>query len=149
DVSIAPVLDYVSQRVPIELGEPYLLRCHQFRTIVNRETAGVCVPEGPHRDGVDFAAMICIGRSGIAGGVSQVMHTEHGEPFFSHELQPGEGIAIRDKQVFHNATDIRLQDGVESGYRDLLLWGYIPWREDRYGALHEDQLASGAVIEYA
>lgn len=148
DVDVTPVVHYCAKRAPIVRDRDYLIRTHQFRTIVTPEIAGSCVPEGPHRDGVDVGVMVCINRSNISGGRTQVSRTPAGAPVFDQPVEAGSAIVIKDKEVYHNVTEIELADGASEGHRDMLFWGFIPWEEGRYGEVHEDALESGLEVEY-
>jgi hypothetical protein len=148
ETDVVPVVKYCSEHVPIARDTDYLIRTHQFRTVVTKDIQGSCVPEGPHRDGVDLGVMVCVGRCNVDGGETQISYTVDGETVFSQAVQPKTAIVIKDKEIYHNVTDIRLADGAEFGYRDMLFWGFIPWEQGRYGQPHEDALAAGLEVEY-
>lgn len=148
EVDVTPVVHYCAKRAPIVRERDYLIRTHQFRTIVTPNIVGSCVPEGPHRDGVDVGVMVCINRANIAGGRTQVSRTLTGAPIFDQAVEAGSAIVIKDKEVYHNVTEIELASGASEGHRDMLFWGFIPWEEGRYGATHEDALEAGLEVEY-
>lgn len=148
EADVTPVIRYCASRVPIARDTDFLIRVHQFRTIVTRDVKGTCVPEGPHRDGVDIGVMVCINRENVSGGETQITETLDGAPIFSAPVEAGTAIVIRDKEIYHNVTDIALTDGASEGYRDMLFWGFIPWAQGRYGEAHEDALESGLQVDY-
>jgi hypothetical protein len=148
EADVTPVIHYCSKRAPIERGKDYLIRTHQFRTVVTKDIAGSCVPEGPHRDGVDVGVMVCVGRKNISGGETQISYSVDAPPVFSKPVLANMAIVIKDKEVFHNVTDIRLANGAEEGHRDMLFWGFIPWEQNRYGEQHEDALEAGLQVDY-
>jgi len=147
-VDVSPVIHYCSMRAPIIRGKEYLIRTHQFRTIVTEDIVGSCVPEGPHRDGVDVGVMVCVNRENVTGGETQITKTLDTPPVFSQAVEAGTAIVIKDKEIYHNVTDILLANGAKEGYRDMLFWGFIPWEQGRYGERHEEALASGVEVEY-
>jgi hypothetical protein len=148
EANVIPVIEYCTALVPIERDKDYLIRTHQFRTIVTRDITGSCVPEGPHRDGVDYGVMVCVDRRNVTGGETQISFRVDAEPVFSQVVQPNTAIVIKDKEIYHNVTNIELVDGADFGYRDMLFWGFIPWEQGRYGKVHENALAAGLAIDY-
>ena len=48
-------------------AQPWFVEAHQFR-IDTTDGIGRPTPEGAHRDGVDFVAVLLVGREGIKGG---------------------------------------------------------------------------------
>lgn len=145
---VTPVIHYCSKRAPITRGKDYLIRTHQFRTVVTKDIAGSCVPEGPHRDGVDVGVMVCVDRKNIVGGVTEVSYKIDEPPVFSKPVLKNMAIVLKDKEVYHNVTDIQLSSGADEGHRDMLFWGCIPWDQNRYGAEHEDALEAGLQVNY-
>jgi hypothetical protein len=55
--------------------QPWYVEAHQFR-IDTADGIGRPTPEGAHRDGVDFVAVILIGRHGIKGGETRVFEAD-------------------------------------------------------------------------
>ena len=55
--------------------QPWYIEAHQFR-IDTEGGIGRPTPEGAHRDGVDFVAVILIGREGIKGGETRVFEAD-------------------------------------------------------------------------
>ena len=52
-------------------AQPWFIEAHQFR-IDTASGIGRPTPEGAHRDGVDFVAVILVGRRNVLGGETRV-----------------------------------------------------------------------------
>jgi hypothetical protein len=98
------------------------VEAHQFR-IDTADGIGRPTPEGAHRDGVDFVAVILVGRSGIKGGETRMFEADgpHGLRFTMTE--PWTLLLLDDARVIHESTPI--QPLGEHGYRDTLV---LTWR---------------------
>lgn len=110
----------------------YQFNVHQVRVITNAEVAGVAVPEGPHRDGHLFVMNAIVHRSNISGGITQLVPTGGGAPFFEDVLRENEAVIIKDADMWHHATNILSLDGMP-GYRDILIITFNEWAHRRYG----------------
>lgn len=97
------------------------VEAHQFR-IDTTDGIGRPTPEGAHRDGVDFVAVVLIGRTGIKGGETRVFEAEGpaGQRFTLTE--PWAALLLDDHRVIHESTPI--QPVGESGHRDTLVLTY-------------------------
>ncbi len=101
-----------------EGATPWYVEAHQFR-IDTTDGIGRPTPEGAHRDGVDFVAVLLIGRHGIKGGETRVFEAEgpHGQRFTLTE--PWSLLFLDDARVIHESTPIQpLEQG---GWRDTLV----------------------------
>ncbi len=98
--------------------QPWFVEAHQFR-IDTTDGIGRPTPEGAHRDGVDFVAVILVSRTGIKGGETRVFeaHGPHGIRFTL--TQPWTMLMLDDEQVIHETTPIQPLDG--DGHRDTLV----------------------------
>ncbi|MGV6859521.1 MAG: 2OG-Fe dioxygenase family protein [bacterium] len=96
------------------------VEAHQFRITASAEEIGKPVPEGIHRDGVDFVFIYLVQRCKVRGGASRV-YTPVGRLVEQHKMrEPLDVIAIDDREVLHNVTPIRpLKE--EGGFRDVLV----------------------------
>lgn len=99
-------------------ARPWYVEAHQFRI----DTAGGIgrpTPEGAHRDGVDFVAILLIGRANIKGGESRVFEADgpRGQRFTLSE--PWTLLMLDDERVIHETTPI--QPTGEGGHRDTLV----------------------------
>ena len=99
------------------------VEAHQFRI----DTAGGLgrpTPEGAHRDGVDFVAVVLIGREGITGGETRVFAADGpaGERFTLQE--PWSALLLDDARVIHESTPIQPLQAGRDGHRDTLVLTY-------------------------
>lgn len=97
------------------------VEAHQFR-IDTTDGIGRPTPEGAHRDGVDFVAVLLIGRSGIKGGETRVFESDGpaGQRFTLTE--PWAVLLLDDHRVIHESTPI--QPAEDAGHRDTLVLTY-------------------------
>lgn len=105
---------------------PWYVEAHQFR-IDTTDGIGRPTPEGAHRDGVDFVAVILIARDGIKGGETRVFEADgpNGKRFTMTE--PWTMLLLDDATVIHESTPI--QPLAAHGHRDTLV---LTWRADGF-----------------
>lgn len=100
------------------------IEAHQFRI----DTAGGIgrpTPEGAHRDGVDWVAVILVDRRRVIGGETRVFAAEGsaGVRFTMHE--PWSMLLMDDARVIHETTPLQPQEeGRRPGVRDTLVLTY-------------------------
>jgi hypothetical protein len=136
EVDPAPVMAFVMSQLGLDRCESYHVNVNQIRVIVDREFAGVPVPEGPHRDGHDYSVIGIVTRHNISGGETQVMLPDTTTPIFRSLLLENQAILIDDNRYIHYATDIKPIEGDE-GYRDILVIEINHWSRRAYGPKHE------------
>jgi hypothetical protein len=102
----------------------WYVEAHQFR-IDTTDGIGRPTPEGAHRDGVDFVAVILVGRHAIKGGETRVFdaHGPKGQRFTM--LEPWTLLLLDDAAVIHESTPIQPLDPAAGGHRDTLV---LTWR---------------------
>ncbi len=103
-------------------GGRWYIETHPFR-IDTADGLGRPTPEGAHRDGVDFVAVVFVGRAGVIGGETRVF--EAAGPLgvrFTLE-QPWTAMLLDDTRVVHESTPIQ-PDGGAAGRRDTLVLTY-------------------------
>jgi hypothetical protein len=103
-------------------GTPaWYVEAHQFR-IDTADGIGRPTPEGAHRDGVDYVAVILVGRHGIKGGETRIFEAEgpNGKRFTMTE--PWTLLLLDDATVIHESTPI--QPLGAHGHRDTLVITY-------------------------
>src|SRR6478752_6074613 len=99
----------------------WYIEAHQFR-IDTHQGLGRPTPEGAHRDGVDFVAVILVGRHHVTGGETRVFDA-HGPTGVRFTLaDPWSMLLLDDARVIHETTPIQA-DGVV-GARDTLVLTY-------------------------
>lgn len=96
----------------------WYVEAHQFR-IDTSDGIGRPTPEGAHRDGVDFVAVLMVARHGIKGGETRVFQADGpaGQRFTLAE--PWSMLLLDDARVIHESTPITPLDG--GGHRDTLV----------------------------
>jgi hypothetical protein len=101
--------------------ERWYIEAHQFR-IDTTDGIGRPTPEGAHRDGVDFVALLLVRRRNIRGGETRVFdaHGPTGIRFTMEE--PWSLLLLDDAKVIHETTPIQ-PDGAD-GVRDTLVLTY-------------------------
>jgi hypothetical protein len=99
----------------------WFIEAHQFR-IDTASGIGRPTPEGAHRDGVDFVAVILVGRRNVVGGETRVFDARGacGVRFTMHE--PWSMLLMDDARVIHETTPIQSQG--KDGVRDTLVLTY-------------------------
>jgi len=102
--------------------QPWYVEAHQFR-IDTADGIGRPTPEGAHRDGVDFVAVILIDRTGIKGGETRVFEADGPTGKRFTMLEPWTLLLLDDAAVIHESTPI--QPLGEHGHRDTLV---LTWR---------------------
>ncbi len=100
----------------------WYVEAHQFR-IDTTGGIGRPTPEGAHRDGVDYVAVLLAGRRAVRGGETRVFeaHGSRGVRFTMEE--PWTLLLLDDARVIHETTPIQ-PDGA-CGVRDTLV---LTWR---------------------
>jgi hypothetical protein len=84
----------------------WFVEAHQFR-IDASGGEGRPTPEGAHRDGVDFVALVLIERGDIAGGATTI-HADDGTTLADVTLaQPWTAMLLDDQRVIHATTPIK------------------------------------------
>lgn len=101
--------------------ERWYIEAHQFR-IDTAAGIGRPTPEGAHRDGVDFVAVILVQRRNVRGGETRVFQARgtHGVRFTMQV--PWTMLLMDDARVVHETTPIQPQAGL--GIRDTLVLTY-------------------------
>ena len=101
--------------------QPWYVEAHQFR-IDTTDGIGRPTPEGAHRDGVDFVAVVLVERAGIKGGETRVFAADGPEGLRFTMLEPWTTLVVDDARVVHESTPIQPLEGV--GHRDTLVLTY-------------------------
>ncbi len=101
--------------------QPWFIEAHQFR-IDTTDGIGRPTPEGAHRDGVDFVAVLLVGRRDVKGGETRIFEADgpNGKRFTLTE--PWSLLLLDDAAVIHESTPI--QPTAAHGHRDTLVLTY-------------------------
>ncbi|WP_133619623.1 2OG-Fe dioxygenase family protein [Hydromonas duriensis] len=99
--------------------QTWYIEAHQFR-IDTTDGIGRPTPEGAHRDGVDFVAVLLVERKGIKGGETRVFEANgsFGQRFTLTDAWSL--LFLDDEKVIHESTPI-LPIEHDGGYRDTLV----------------------------
>jgi hypothetical protein len=111
-------------RTGVAPAQPWYVEAHQFR-IDTTDGIGRPTPEGAHRDGVDFVAVILIARHEIKGGETRIFEADgpNGKRFTM--TAPWTMLLLDDATVIHESTPIQPLGGPgTSGHRDTLVLTY-------------------------
>jgi hypothetical protein len=98
--------------------DTWFVEVHPFR-IDTTGGVGRPTPEGAHRDGVDFVAVILMDRANIRGGESRVFEADGPRGLRFTLTEPGSALLLDDPRVIHETTPIQ-PDG-PGGHRDTLV----------------------------
>ena len=101
-------------------AQPWYVEAHQFR-IDTTDGIGRPTPEGAHRDGVDFVAVILAAREGVKGGESRVFDAQGpaGQRFTL--TRPWTTLLLDDERVIHETTPIQPLAAGQPAWRDTLV----------------------------
>ena len=99
----------------------WFIEAHQFR-IDTADGIGRPTPEGAHRDGVDFVAVVMVNRHHIKGGETRVFEANGPSGVRFTLTEPWSILLLDDARVIHESTPIQ-PDG-ENGARDTLVLTY-------------------------
>jgi hypothetical protein len=101
--------------------DQWFIEAHQFR-IDTTNGIGRPTPEGAHRDGVDFVAVILAGRRNVRGGETHVFDASGPSGVRFTMQEPWSMLLMDDARVIHETTPI--QPDQEQGVRATLVLTY-------------------------
>ncbi|MEY2686633.1 MAG: hypothetical protein RL375_831 [Pseudomonadota bacterium] len=106
----------------------WYIEAHPFR-ITTAGGVGRPTPEGAHRDGVDFVAVVMVGRHQIIGGETRVFDASGPFGLRFTLSEPWSVLLLDDERVIHESTPIQpLEQGAGGtalpGWRDTLVLTY-------------------------
>lgn len=96
----------------------WFIEAHQFR-VDTTGGIGRPTPEGAHRDGVDFVAVLMLGRHQIKGGETRVFEAQGPRGVRFTLTEAWSTLLLDDERVIHESTPI--QPLGEHGWRDTLV----------------------------
>ncbi|MET0988903.1 MAG: 2OG-Fe dioxygenase family protein [Steroidobacteraceae bacterium] len=99
----------------------WYIEAHQFR-IDTAEGIGRPTPEGAHRDGVDFVAVILVQRRDVRGGETRVFEASSSAGVRFTMQTPWTTLLLDDARVIHETTPIQPDEA--AGIRDTLVLTY-------------------------
>ena len=104
----------------------WYVEAHQFR-IDTEGGIGRPTPEGAHRDGVDFVAVLLVDRQDIKGGETRVFDAAGPDGQRFTMLEPWTTLLLDDARVIHETTPIQpttADADLRIGHRDTLVVTY-------------------------
>lgn len=107
-------------------ARPWHVEAHQFR-IDTADGIGRPTPEGAHRDGVDYVAVLMVGREAIKGGETRVFQADGPDGQRFTLCEPWSLLLLDDARVIHESTPIQPVAG--HGHRDTLV---LTWRAEGF-----------------
>ncbi|MEN9314816.1 MAG: hypothetical protein RIS35_1209 [Pseudomonadota bacterium] len=102
-------------------ADRWFIEAHQFR-IDTTDGVGRPTPEGAHRDGVDFVAVILVDRHHVKGGETRVFEADGPRGLRFVIREPWSAVLLDDLKVIHETTPIQ-PDGADA-HRDTLVLTY-------------------------
>ncbi|MEY4543872.1 MAG: hypothetical protein RL685_67 [Pseudomonadota bacterium] len=100
----------------------WTVEVHMFRIVAEEGDGAPPTPEGIHRDGFPFGAVIMMGRENVRGGETQIF-TPSEELIEAHTMtSEGEALFAFDARIKHYVTPVSTYGG--TGHRDILIFGY-------------------------
>ena len=101
--------------------ERWYIEAHQFR-IDTSDGVGRPTPEGAHRDGVDYVAVILVERRDVRGGETRVFEADGPRGIRFVMQRPWSAVLLDDARMVHETTPIQ-PDGADP-HRDTLVLTY-------------------------
>ncbi|HEX2494996.1 MAG TPA: 2OG-Fe dioxygenase family protein [Steroidobacter sp.] len=112
--------------------EHWCIEAHQFR-IDASEGIGRPTPEGAHRDGVDFVAVILVQRRDVRGGETRVFEADGLSGVRFTMTEPWSALLLDDARIIHETTPIRPNG--PNPVRDTLV---LTYREHGFQSPHSE-----------
>jgi hypothetical protein len=100
-------------------AQPWYVEAHQFR-IDTTDGIGRPTPEGAHRDGVDFVAVLLVDRHNVKGGETRVFEAEGPQGLRFTLSEPWTTLLLDDERVIHESTPIQ-PESESAAWRDTLV----------------------------
>jgi hypothetical protein len=98
---------------------------HAIRITATPGEAGLPTPEGIHRDGHDYVAMILVHRDRSLRGGRSSIYADDGRRLLSLTLfRPGKAILVDDRRVLHGVSPIRPAGASQFIHRDMIIIDY-------------------------
>jgi hypothetical protein len=101
--------------------ERWYVEAHQFR-IDTAAGIGRPTPEGAHRDGVDYVAILLVDRVRVRGGETRVFEAQGSAGVRFTMSEPWTALLLDDARVVHETTPIQPEGA--GGVRDTLVLTY-------------------------
>ena len=96
------------------------VQVHQIR-VYGKDSDTNLIPEGIHQDGFNIIGICCITRNNVIGAVNNI-YDDGKNLIYSKQLEEGEIVIINDNKLFHEVTNMKLEDVEKEGYRDIFVF---------------------------
>ena len=96
------------------------VQVHQIR-VYGKDSDTNLIPEGIHQDGFNIIGICCITRNNVIGAVNNIYDGDK-NLIYSKQLEEGEIVIINDNKLFHEVTNMKLEDVEKEGYRDIFVF---------------------------
>lgn len=122
---LAAFFTEAANALPPPEGEPlfdgrWFIEAHTFR-IDTEGGVGRPTPEGAHRDGMAYVAVILVERHGILGGETRVFEADGPNGVRFTLTEPWSALLLDDARVIHESTPIQPAQPDALGHRDTLV----------------------------
>jgi hypothetical protein len=107
----------------VQAAERWFVEAHQFR-IDTTDGIGRPTPEGAHRDGVDFVAVVLAARHNVKGGETRVFDMRGPQGVRFTLAEPWSALLLDDARVVHESTPIQPLDAARPAWRDTFVLTY-------------------------
>jgi hypothetical protein len=119
DTILRTALDIFETLSPVRAWK---IEAHQFRIVTTKKEPGEPTPEGIHRDGVNFALVMLIGRVNVKGGVTTIYRNRSMIPIGNDTLmRTFDSLLLVDTDVKHGVSSITAKSPRRVGTRDVLV----------------------------
>ena len=115
----------------------WYIEAHPFR-IDASDGLGRPTPEGAHRDGVDYVAVIVVARHAVKGGETRVFEADGPRGIRFVIDRPWSALLLDDARMIHETTPIQPLE--QPAWRDTLV---ITWRHAGFQAADQELSATG------
>ena len=95
---------------------------HQIRITCDDDYVGYPVPEGWHKDGCNYVAIITLNFDNIVGGISRIRkNLINQNDVYNCFLEKNNFLLLNEKSYYHYTDPINVKNKKKSGYRDILV----------------------------
>ena len=124
DYSFKKLVKTFTEKCQCYYNQPIkFIQIHQMRVYADSNSVNL-VPEGRHKDGFNIVGMTCIERKNINGAVSSV-YDDHENLIIKKQLDIGEMLILNDNKMYHDVSNIVLDNPEKIGYRDIFVFTTI------------------------
>tara|TARA_Y100000591_G_C21850228_1_gene711188 strand:+ start:1681 stop:3561 length:1881 start_codon:yes stop_codon:yes gene_type:complete len=124
DYSFKKLVKTFTEKCQYYFNQPIkFIQIHQMRVYADNNSVNI-IPEGRHKDGFNIIGMTCIERKNINGAVSSVYDDDE-NLIIRKQLDIGEMLILNDNKMYHDVSNIILDDENEIGYRDIFVFTTI------------------------